>query len=134
MHFKVEPSNTLFEIRAFFHEKFPFLDITFYKTAHHEGEGNRRADMLPPQTHVSEAGGHSSGELLLHGEMKVSEIEHEFQARFGLFAQVMRKSGNVWLQTTQSDHLTLNELNNHAREANEFRPDTEDPGDYHEQE
>ncbi|MBS3913187.1 MAG: hypothetical protein KG003_01710 [Bacteroidetes bacterium] len=134
MHLKIQPNTTLFEIKSFLHESFPYLDIAFFKTAHHTGEGNRRADLLPNSLHISEAGNGNSGELVVEPGTLVQDLEHAFTKEFGLYAQIMRKSGNVWLQTTTSDNLSLEQINQMAKQANDSEPLPEEPQDYHEQE
>ena len=44
-------------------------------------------------------------------DMKVSDFEKMFHDKFGLNVQVFRKSGNLWMQTTSTDHWTLAEQN-----------------------
>jgi hypothetical protein len=43
--------------------------------------------------------------------MTVSELEKSFTEIYGLYTQVFRKSGNIWLVTTITDNWTLNEQN-----------------------
>ena len=41
----------------------------------------------------------------------VSVVEQRFQEEFGLPVQVCRKSGDIWIETTQTDHLTMEQQN-----------------------
>jgi hypothetical protein len=43
--------------------------------------------------------------------MTVAELERLFVENFGLNAQVFRRSGTLWLQTSATDNWTLAEQN-----------------------
>ena len=48
--------------------------------------------------------------------MKVSELEVLLQYEFGLPAQVLRKSGNLWMETTMTDHWSLRQQNDRGQD------------------
>ena len=58
----------------------------------------------------------ADGEIVINEEMRVKELENMFQQKFAISAQVFRKSGNLWLETTMTDNWTLQQQNNHGRE------------------
>jgi hypothetical protein len=66
--------------------------------------------------------------------MTVQELERVFQEELGLFIQVFRRSGKVWLETTATDNWTLFKQNEEGQELS-VRNDAprEDLSDYHEQ-
>jgi hypothetical protein len=64
----------------------------------------------------------------------VSELEQQFQDIFEISAQVFRKNGDYWLQTTATDSWTLGEQNSRARESMGIVATEDEPGDYREQE
>jgi len=55
-------------------------------------------------------------EFGLSGDMKVSELEILLQYEFGLPARILRKSGNLWLETDTTNHWTLGQQDDHGRE------------------
>ena len=55
-------------------------------------------------------------DLSIRGSMTVFELERQFSEKFGLSAQILRKSGNLWLDTTRTNFLTLKEQDDHGRE------------------
>jgi len=57
-------------------------------------------------------------ELGLCDEMKINEVEVLLQYQFGLPAQVLRKSGKLWLETSMTQHWTLRQQNEHGYEIN----------------
>jgi hypothetical protein len=57
-----------------------------------------------------------SGFVGVDESMTVLELENAFMDEFGLCVQVFRKSGNIWLETTMTDHWTLKQQSDHGRE------------------
>jgi hypothetical protein len=103
-----------------FSNHFPFLKIEFYSEAHEAGQGNSNAKMLDANHSIGEVRKvHNTGHVSMHGNLKVSTLESSFKEVYGLNVQVFRKSGVVYLQTTASDHWTLSEQNETAKEHSE---------------
>lgn len=108
----ISGSQTLREVSELFNAKFPYLKIKFFAHAHSAGEGNALSDELSFDLKIAEAGNlKSSEEMSVDGHLKVSTLEQFFQDHFGISAQVFRKSGGVWLQTTATDHWSLTKQN-----------------------
>jgi hypothetical protein len=64
----------------------------------------------------------------------VHELEKLFQQDLGLYIQVFRKSGKVWLETTATDNWSLFKQNVEGQEWSERgKVSSEDLPDYHEQ-
>lgn len=134
MIIEINEHTVLAEIRKAFKAEFPYLDIAFFEKPHQTGAANAKAMMLEYNLTAGVAGDpHKTGSLLLENKQTIAEIEKHFESQFGLYAQILRKSGNVYLQTTTSDNISLNTLNEDAKNASEFTPDKSEPEDYHEQ-
>ena len=54
--------------------------------------------------------------MTLSDGMTVTDFENALMDQFGLSAQVFRRSGNLWLETTITDYWTLKQQNEHGRE------------------
>lgn len=109
---QIREDQTLAAIQQSFHEKFPYLKIEFYALGHAPGEGTAKQAQLDGQLRLSEVRSiHEEGELSIHGNLKVRTLEQNFKEQYGLNAQVFRKSGNLWLQTSSTDDWTLHEQN-----------------------
>lgn len=52
----------------------------------------------------------------LNGQMAVNEVEKIMSEYMHVPVKVLRKSGNIWLETTHTNHWTLSQQNEHARE------------------
>jgi hypothetical protein len=64
---------------------------------------------------------------------KVSDLEQNFRTLYMLEAQVMRRSGNNWLMTSETDNYTLEQQNALGVEMSTIIP-APAPDDIHEQE
>lgn len=108
----IHDKRTLREVQQEFNQKFPYLRIKFYAGHHDVGEGSPVQEKLDSSLTIGEARtNHSEGDLSVNPNQKISTLEHNFDEKFGLNAQVFRKSGNLWLQTSKTDHWTLAEAN-----------------------
>jgi hypothetical protein len=76
------------------------------------------------ETHVS-----------INGQQRTGRLESRFLEDFNLYIQVFRRSGKNWLETKQTDQLTLSEQNRMGRASLVSRkPEpVADPELYHEQ-
>lgn len=60
---------------------------------------------------------HTSAWIDISGHVPVKALENQFFRLLGLNVQVFRRSGNLWLETTTTDHWTLAEHEKAARVA-----------------
>ncbi len=112
---KITDLQKLGDIQLAFQAQFPYLKLEFYKNSHLVGEGSTRNDVLDHNLSVFDVTGENVvEEISVTGDMTVALLESQFAATFGLGLQVFRKSGQIWLQTTTTDHLTLDEQNQKA--------------------
>jgi len=56
------------------------------------------------------------GDLLIEETMSVADLEKAFKDQFGLMAQVFRRSGNIWLETSITDKWSLKQQNELGKE------------------
>ena len=54
-------------------------------------------------------------------QLTVETLESMFEDEFGLHVQVFRKSGETWLQTSVTDHWTLEKHMKIAQEMDKFQ-------------
>jgi len=100
------------EIQAQFSALFPGLKIEFYRKHHDDFQGSKLEDQLHPDQILTDINTENGeGEINIYPDMTVLVLEQLFEERFGLFVQVFRKSKDIWLQTSVTDHWTL-ELQN----------------------
>ena len=95
------------EIQAQFSGRYPHLKIEFYSQSHKSGEGSEFKNQLDPKTLLKDIDARNYGMVNINDEMTVKEFESAMDFNHGVFVQVFRKSGELWLQTSSTDHWTL---------------------------
>src|SRR5436190_2439897 len=99
MRLSVLSNKTISDVQQEFNNAYPFLKIEFYKNI----EAGFSRKHLNHSTMIQLAGLKHEGYLEIMDSMTVGQLENTFKDRFGLNAQVSRKSGILWLETTISD-------------------------------
>src|SRR5215212_4998684 len=115
MRLNILPNKTIADVQREFNSAYPFLKIEFYKNIE---QGFSRRQLNHSST-IQSAGVKHEGHLEIMDSMTVGQLENTFKNRFGLNAQVSRKSGILWLETTISDAWTLKQQNDHGRELSQ---------------
>ena len=111
-----------------FNHLFPFLRLEFFSKPHYSYEGNSRKYLISDSKTIGDCSkAHQRSTISITPGMKVEELEKIFQDIFGLFVQVFRQSGKVWLETTMTDDWTLAEQNKQGEELSKHRQEKEKP-------
>lgn len=135
MNILISGNTLLSEIQQAFHQQFSMLGLAFFKRNHALGQANAKSDRLNNALSVSETSGIDlSITIKFTADMTVGAFEQYMEESLNLHTQVFRKSGDLWLQTTQSDTMTLQEVQDEMVAADTFRTDDQEPIDIHEQE
>lgn len=120
MHIEINDNTRLREIEVVFSAFYPYLKLAFYKKSHEKYEASKEIDSIDPDMHVGDMKkAHVACVLEILPLSKVADVENEFQRRFGLSAQVLRKTGDGWEQTTGMDDFNLKELNEMGRNSSD---------------
>ncbi len=113
----IEDHLTIKEIQKEFSSRFPFLKLEFFSKPHQHGKGSERKYMRAQDSVLKDLRRvHSEGHLHIEENMTVGELEDLFRDNFGLFVQVFRRSGRLWLETTATDNWTLKTQNEQGQE------------------
>jgi hypothetical protein len=135
MKLDITPERNMGSLQTEFSEAFPGLKLAFFSKPHREFKGSaakfllqdREATLSQLSTKLQ------AGELTLEPSTVVKDLEQEFEQKFGLHVQVFRKSGNIWLETSVTDNLTLAEQQTKAANSDNIHQEFVDPLDYREQ-
>ena len=131
MHLHIAPNRLIGEIQKEFNESFPFLKIEFFKTKSFSRSDFMAHQIIPSHLRIGDGQqAITDGDIEIAEEMKVKELEKIFKDQFSLAAQVFRKSGNLWLETTMTDDWTLQQQNDHGREISTVRNIKVKPEDF----
>jgi len=111
---KVDKPIKVSEIKKKFSEQFPFLKIEFFKKKHKATQGSLKKDIITDDFVISSA--QKDNAIMYNENMLVSELEKQFDEKLKLSAQIFRKSGKTWLETTYTDSWTLKKQNEEGLE------------------
>jgi len=117
MRLQISPNRLVSEVQKDFNTIFPFLKIEFFRKKSPQQADLPAAHIVPHNQKIGNAQSTiSDGDVEINADMKVKDIEKLFKEQFSLMAQIFRRSGNLWLQTTMTDNLTLAQQNEHGKE------------------
>jgi len=118
MRLLINAEKLIKDLRKEFSEAYPFLQLEFFNN---EGARKTRYSPFKKIEHekiLGDAGilKNHKGYIDIKDSTTVLELENVLMDEFGLSAQVFRKSGNIWLETTMTDDWSLKQQNDHGRE------------------
>jgi hypothetical protein len=117
----IDDSKKISDIQQDFHSEFPFLKLEFYTENHLSGESSPTRQQLDTAKTLAQVRSiHTTGDLHIVPTLTVGELEKLFAEKYGLNAQVFRRSGNLWLQTSTTDHWPLAEQNRKGGHSEEL--------------
>ncbi len=113
----ISDNQKLSDVKDEFNKMFPFLKLEFFKHKHGVHGGNAKSDMLSSDLTFKKASKqHNEGGIIIKENMSVANLEQLFQDVFGISAQVFRKSGRSWIETSVTDDWSLKRQNEEGRE------------------
>ncbi len=99
--------STLRDINREFQNQFPFLKLAFYRQGHQPEQTSLFGNKLSSKTTLKNISMLLPGYISIDPMDSVAEVEQRFQNKFGLPVQIFRRTGDVWVETVQTDNLTL---------------------------
>lgn len=123
MYIYLHSNRLIGEVQNDFHHLFPFLKLVFYRKLSVDTNPVPRENILGHMNKMREAGlsDHVAATFHFAENTTVHQLEESLAQRFGLIAQVFRKSGAIWLETTGTDSWTLEHQNEHGRESSSVK-------------
>jgi hypothetical protein len=105
-------------VKKEFNTHFPFLKLEFFHHAHKPHAGSAKKDLIKTDVVLKSLVGTNgkSSQVIVNEDMQVATLEKLFQDKFNISAQVFRKSGNSWLETSVTDDWTLKQQNEAGEE------------------
>ncbi len=134
MYLEINGERLISDIQKDFGAAYPFLKIEFFRNGKIRRDRYPVNKLIPASQPVKNAWHYKqdNGQLAITDAMTVTDFENALMDQFGLSAQVFRRSGNLWLETTITDYWTLKQQNDHGREISvgHTRIDNRDTFDY----
>jgi hypothetical protein len=110
MILKINDNKTIIDIKMKFAECFPYLKLEVYYKGHKWKEASRSKFLVPHDKRLGDIRrGCFQGIMNIKSWHKTGEVEGNFKDIFGLNVQIFRRYKDSWIQTTNSDGLTLKE-------------------------
>ena len=104
MKLEINKDSSVSDIQKQFSEHYPGLKLEFYKQKPVDGMNTKEA-LEADSSFKKEA------TISIAKDRTVEDFEKDFWDKLKIAAQVFRKSGNIWLQTTRTDDWTLETQN-----------------------
>ena len=112
MTIDIKKVMTVSAFNILFNKQYPGLKIECYRKPHKDHEGSSPNLQVPEKTTFGELNPNMvESTIQIDGEMTVQEFETTMESTYGIHIQVFRKSGNIWLQTMNTDDWTINKQN-----------------------
>lgn len=94
------------EIKTDFNKEYPFLKIDFLRRNSHGKIRAEEFEKLKIANNIKS--------IDINKQRTVADIKKDFKDLFGLTAEIFRKSGTVWIETSLTDDWTLEQQNSEA--------------------
>ena len=132
MRLSIYGERLITDVQNQFARVYPFLKIEFFKNVDFSKNIYPRQKQIAHSLQLKDASTKKvEGELLIEDVMTVTDLENTFRNQFGLAAQLFRRSGNIWLETSITNGWTLKQQNDHGREITiGKRPDARDENEF----
>lgn len=124
MVIEIRDTKTIKEIQDAFSHDYPYLKLEFFEEPHDVNAGSDGVKLQPVQAIGDVRRKHVYGIITLEPDRLTASVEQEFEDRFGLHVQICRRLYDKWVQTIQTDSLSLEQQNAMGRDsATFFNPD-----------
>jgi hypothetical protein len=112
----IEKQETMSSLQMEFNKHYPYLKIEFFRQAPVAGIGNSKNKIINYDMRLGDIQFiNRQGTVDITDKTTVIELESCFANEFGLYIQIFRKSGSIWLETTATDNWTLTQQNEEAK-------------------
>jgi hypothetical protein len=109
----INQESQIRNIQNDFNEAYPFLKIEFFKNSINKKKPSQKFEKINAFLKVSlVAQLDGCNKIDISKQRTVAQLEEDFKELLGLNAQVYRKSGNLWIETSLTDDWTLEQQNN----------------------
>lgn len=99
--------STLRDINREFQARFPLLKLEFCRHNHQPAQSSVFDNKIPSRVPLKNISDLVPAYISIDPMDTVAEVEQRFQTKFGLPVQIFRRAGDVWVETVQTDDLTL---------------------------
>src|SRR5438105_3541562 len=111
MNLRIDQESQIRNIQNEFSKAYPFLKIEFFKDSFTKNKRSQKTEKINSAEKVKLIGQLNAHHTIDIGKQRtVAQLEEDFKEFFGLKAEVYRKLGNSWIETSLTDDWTLERL------------------------
>jgi hypothetical protein len=116
MKLLIDKETLVEDVKRLFVNNYPFLKIELYKPLQEAKQTHAKKEPLPSNVALSKFFKNINSAVINCGEdITVEALENQFK-NIDLDAEIFRKSGTVWVETSLTDNWTLQQQNAEAEE------------------
>jgi hypothetical protein len=120
MELNIKNKMTISELQKQFSDEYPYLRIEFFDIPHSPSNKLSKAHQFPPNRLIGVCRKlRNEGTITIMPDDTVEKLEQIFWSEYGLTAEVFRKSGNLWIETSLSNSWTLKLQNEEGKALSE---------------
>lgn len=130
MKLTINYQTSLDEIQKEFSLRFPNLQLRFFSLIHPDGTNSPKEELSSHLKLDEVRKVQGTGTVSLDADQSVAKLEADFRVHFGINAQVFRRAGKGWLETTSTDSWPLEKQNEFGAESLLTINEDDQPADY----
>ncbi len=115
---QINSDSTINEFQRSFSGMFPFLKIEFFKVLKSTTKRKEKLESRNVKV-IDISKSKKFGKIIFKSDMTVVQIENFLWNEYGLIIQIFRKSGSIWLETSETGNWSLERQNSEAKSLEE---------------
>jgi hypothetical protein len=128
MMIKINKESLVAKVQQEFSASYPFLKIEFFKNHRNVKSKDQPISTAERFGHLTSLNGNTF-HLNIDEKRKVAELKNDFKELFGITADIFRRSGNMWIETSLTDDWSLEKQNNEGEQiSSQSHYPTQKPG------
>ncbi len=124
MKIEIEYNRKIEDVQSDFNNAFQYLRIEFLQINYelYKQQGVQANKFVKPGFTMGDLNKNITDCFIeIPNALTVYELEKTFMNKLGLKVRVLRKSGNIWMETNMTGNWTLSQQNEHGREISNSR-------------
>ncbi|AFD06552.1 hypothetical protein Solca_1473 [Solitalea canadensis DSM 3403] len=109
---RIDNNATVTDLQRNFNKEYSYLKVEFFRHQHETKKASPKSDQIDSKDLlINYLANGNSNTIDISEDRTVAMVEKDFWEKLGLSAQIFRKSGNLWIETSLTDDWTLSRQN-----------------------
>ncbi len=122
MEIIINDERKIFAVQKEFSDMFPYLKLEFFSKPNTRDGAPSKKLMKHISKSIAECRTiHNAGHVKIQPQMTIGELEQGFRDVYGLSIDVLRKSGETWLETNATADWTLTRQDEEGRKQSQMQ-------------